>query len=125
MRRPAGGGHTYVTLVHDLGARKLLSATPGCGTQTLAAAATDLRAHEDDPEVIELICMDKSGGFKKMAARFLPNAAIAFDRFHMSQLANATIDEVAVTRRPTDSTSSVRAGRGSRTRPADRAPWST
>lgn len=81
-------------LVHDLGARKLLSATPGCGTQTLAAAATDLRAHEDDPEVIELICMDKSGGFKKMAARFLPNAAIAFDRFHMIQLANATIDEV-------------------------------
>ncbi|CAM5780972.1 ISL3 family transposase [Castellaniella caeni] len=87
-------GHDYVTLVHDLAERRLLFATPGRGAQTLARAASDLRAHGGDPDAIELICMDMSGGFKKGAALYLPNAAIAFDRFHVIQLANAAVDEV-------------------------------
>lgn len=60
----------------------------------LTAAADDLKAHGGDPDAMELICMDMPGGFKKGAAQYLPNAAIAFDRFHIIQLANKAVDEV-------------------------------
>ena len=42
-------GHEYITVVHDLDAKRLLFATPGRDHTTLQAFAQDLRAHGGEP----------------------------------------------------------------------------
>jgi len=87
-------GHTYVTVVHDLQARRLLFACPGKGHQSVDAFKADLVGHGGDPAEIEHVCMDMSAAFKKGVAEALPAADISYDRFHVIALANAAMDEV-------------------------------
>lgn len=87
-------GHHYITLVHDLDERRLLFATPGRDAAAIAAAAQDLRAHGGAPEAIDTVCMDMSRAYRAGVAKQMPQAAIAFDRFHVIQMANAALDEV-------------------------------
>lgn len=87
-------GHDYITLVHDLDDPRLLFATPGRDAKTIEAAAEDLRSHGGDPQAIETVCMDMSIGFISGVGRVMPQAAIAFDRFHVIQMANAALEEV-------------------------------
>ncbi len=87
-------GHTYITVVHDLEAKRLLFATPGRDHSTLHAFAQDLRAHGGDPGRIEHACIDMSAAYAKGIGQSLPNAQISYDRFHVVALANAAMDEV-------------------------------
>lgn len=87
-------GHTYITVVHDLKAQRLLFATPGKDHRTLQAFKEDLIAHQGSPEEIKHVCMDMSGAFKKGVAEALPSADISYDRYHVIALANAAMDEV-------------------------------
>lgn len=87
-------GQQYITLVHDLDERRLLFATPGRDAATLEAAAQDLRAHGGSPEAIETVCMDMSRAYLAGVGRAMPQAAIAFDRFHVIQMANSAVDLV-------------------------------
>ena len=87
-------GHEYITVVHDLEAKRLLFATPGRDHATLQAFAQDMRAHGGDPLAIEHACIDMSAAYAKGIGQSLPNARISYDRFHVVALANAAMDEV-------------------------------
>jgi transposase len=87
-------GHEYITVVHDLEAKRLLFATPGRDHSTLEAFAQDLCAHGGDPQAIEHACIDMSAAYAKGIGKSLPNAQISYDRFHVVALANAAMDEV-------------------------------
>lgn len=87
-------GHEYITVVHDLQAKRLLLACPGRDHETLETFAKDLRAHGGDPERVEHACIDMSAAYTKGMVRSLPKAQISYDRFHVVALANAAMDEV-------------------------------
>ena len=87
-------GHDYITLVHDLGRRRLIFATPGKDQSTLARFCQDFAQHQGKPERIKVVCMDMSKAFIQGAAKCLPYAAIAFDGFHVIQKANKAVDLV-------------------------------
>jgi transposase len=87
-------GHEYITVVHDLDARRLLFACPGRDHSTVAAFAQDLTAHGGDPEAVAHVCMDMSAAYTKGVGKALPRAAISFDRFHVVALANEAMDAV-------------------------------
>jgi transposase len=87
-------GHHYITLVHDIDQRKLLFATAGKGADAVEAAAQDLREHGGSPEAIQTVCMDMSAAYIAGVGKAMPQAAIAFDRFHVIQMANAALEQV-------------------------------
>ena len=87
-------GHEYITVVHDLEAKRLLFATAGRDHRTLQAFAEDLHAHGGDPLAIEHACIDMSAAYAKGIGTSLPNAQISYDRFHVVALANAAMDAV-------------------------------
>lgn len=87
-------GQQYITVVHDLQAKRLLFACPGRDHGTLKDFADDLRAHGGKPERVEHACIDMSAAYAKGIAQSLPNAQISYDRFHVVALANVAMDEV-------------------------------
>lgn len=87
-------GHSYITLVHDLSKGKLIYATPGKDASTVQRFTEDFKTHQGKPEAIEVVCMDMSKAFIAGAAKYLPAAAVAFDGFHVVQLANKAVDAV-------------------------------
>ena len=87
-------GQDYVTVVHDLDAKRLLFCTPGRDHQTIQAFAQDLHAHGGEPTAIAHACMDMSAAYLKGATAYLPNALVSYDRFHVVKLAGEAMDEV-------------------------------
>ncbi|MCE2691934.1 MAG: ISL3 family transposase, partial [Rubrivivax sp.] len=76
-------GQDYITVVHDLDAKRLLFATEGRTHQTVLDFAADLKAHGGDPAEVRHVCMDMSAAYAKGAALALPQAQISYDRFHV------------------------------------------
>jgi transposase len=87
-------GQDYVTVVHDLDAKRLLFCTPGREHQTIEAFAQDLQAHGGEATAIAHACMDMSAAYLKGATAYLPNALVSYDRFHVVKLAGEAMDEV-------------------------------
>ncbi len=87
-------GQSYVTVVHDLDAKRLLFATDGRDHKTVEAFAQDLRDHGGQPTAIAHACMDMSAAYLKGVSAYLPNALISYDRFHVVKLAGEAMDEV-------------------------------
>ena len=87
-------GQSYITVVHDLDAKRLLFATAGRDQQTVPDFAADLKAHGGDPAAVRHVCLDMSAAYAKGAARALPMAAISYDRFHVIAMAIQAMDEV-------------------------------
>ena len=87
-------GHEYVTVAHDLEAKRLLFATPGRDHATVERFAADLTAHGGEPTAIAHACIDMSAAYAKGIGESLPNAQISYDRFHVVALANKAMDEV-------------------------------
>ncbi len=87
-------GHNYVTVVHDLEAKRLLFVTPGRDHETVVAFKQELVAHGGAADEIKHVCMDMSAAYAKGVTETLPEAQISYDRFHVIALANAAMDEV-------------------------------
>ena len=87
-------GQEYVTVVHDLDAKRLLFATPGRDHQTVLEFAVDLEAHGGQRTAIAHACIDMSAAYAKGIAAALPSAQISYDRFHVVALANEAMDQV-------------------------------
>jgi len=87
-------GQHYITVVHDLQAKRLLFATEGRSHESVLDFVTDLKAHGGDPADVRHICMDMSAAYAKGAALALPEAAISFDRFHVVAMAIEAMDAV-------------------------------
>ena len=87
-------GQNYVSIFVDLEQRKVLFATPGKDSSTVAAFAEDLKAHGGDPKAVTEVSADMSPAFAKGTAENLPNAQVTFDKFHVVSLVNDAVDEV-------------------------------
>ena len=87
-------GQKYVSLFVDLEQRKVLFATPGKDSSTVAAFTEDLKAHGGDPNAVTEVSADMSKAFAKGVAENLHNAQITFDKFHVVSLVNEAVDEV-------------------------------
>lgn len=98
-------GHQYLTVVHDLRAKRLLFATEGKDHGTISAFKANLIAHGGDPDGIEHVCMDMSQAYVKGVASELPAAQISFDRFHVIALANDAMDLVRARKWPSNQAS--------------------
>ena len=87
-------GQEYITVVHDLDAKRLLFACAGRDHEAVASFAEDMKAHGGDPDAVEHVCMDMSAAYRKGVGESLPNADISYDRFHVVALAGDAMDEV-------------------------------
>lgn len=96
-------GHEYLTVVHDLDAKRLLFATPGRDHRTVHEFAAELAAHGGKPTAIAHACMDMSAAYFKGVSQALPNAQVSYDRYHVVALANTAMDEVRATEWKTES----------------------
>ena len=90
-------GQDYITVVHDLQAKRLLFATPGRSHETVAAFTQDLQAHGGEAAQVEHVCMDMSAAYLKGVRQSLPEAAISYDRYHVAAMAGQAMDEVRST----------------------------
>ena len=95
-------GHAYVTLVADSERRAVVFVTEGKDADAIKAFASDLGAHNGDPEAIESVSIDMSPAFIKGAAENLPNARITFDKFHVIAHASTAIDKMRRIEQKTD-----------------------
>ena len=84
-------GQNYVSIFVDLERRKVLFATPGKDSSTVAAFAEDLKAHGGDPKAVTEVSADMSKAFITGVATSLPNAQVTFDKFHVVSLVNDAI----------------------------------
>lgn len=80
-------GQHYITVVHDLAAKRLLFATEGRSHHSVLDFAQDLKAHGGDPAVVHHVCQDMSAAYTKGVGLALPAAAISYDRFHVVKMA--------------------------------------
>lgn len=87
-------GQRYVSLFVDLEQRKVLFATPGKDASTVAAFASDLKAHGGDPDAVTDVSADMSKAFFNGVTTNLSNAAVTFDKFHVVSLVNAAVEKV-------------------------------
>lgn len=87
-------GQDYITVVHDLDAKRLLFATAGRDHRTVLDFAADLKAHGAEPGEVRHVCMDMSAAFAKGVGLALPKAAISYDRFHLVAMAIDAMDQV-------------------------------
>ena len=87
-------GQDYVTVVHDLKAKRLLFLTEGSNHKTVTAFKADLIAHGGNPDEIAHVCMDMGAAYIKGVTEVFPKAEISFDRFHVVAMANKAMDEV-------------------------------
>jgi transposase len=86
-------GHNYISIFVDLDAPRVLFATEGKDASTVARFAEDLHAHGGDTASIQEVCMDMSPAFIKGARESLPNASVAFDKFHITKIIGEAVDK--------------------------------
>ena len=87
-------GQNYITVVHDLDAKRLLFACEGRDHTSVLDFAAELKAHGGEPEQIRHVCQDMSAAYAKGVGMALPQAQISYDRFHVVAMANEAMDEV-------------------------------
>ena len=104
-------GQNYITVVHDLNAKRLLFATEGRDHQTVLEFAADLKAHGGDPAQVRHVCMDMSAAYAKGVGLGLPDALISYDRYHVVAMAMEAMDQVRRTEMADDA-QAVRAALG-------------
>jgi transposase len=86
-------GHDYISIFVDMQEGKVLFATPGKDAETVKSFAQDLKEHGGDPLNIREASIDMSPAFIKGTEENLPNAAITFDKFHVSKLISEALQE--------------------------------
>jgi len=87
-------GHNYITVVVDMDNSKVIYATEGKDSKTIEKFTKDLKDHNGVPENITDISMDMSSAFISGAEKYLPNADITFDKFHVMKVINNAVNEV-------------------------------
>lgn len=85
-------GQHYLTLVSDLETGRILWSKEGRSAATLEAFFSEI-----GPEVCARIhhaAIDMFEGYAQAIRKWLPNAELIYDRFHVQQLASKAVDEV-------------------------------
>lgn len=84
----------YISLFFDLDRRRLAFATEGRDHTTIAAFTAFLREHGGQPQQVREVSCDMSPAFLKGFRQELPEAAVTFDRFHVTKLLTDAVDAV-------------------------------
>lgn len=89
------GGQKFVTVFADAGAKKrVLLVTEGRDSSTVDVFASELEHHGGAAGQVKHVSLDMSAAFAKGVREHLPEAQQTFDRFHVTALANESVDEV-------------------------------
>jgi Transposase and inactivated derivatives len=88
-------GHDYITLFVDLLKRQAIFIAEGKDHKTVNAFVDDVKAHNGDPDNIVDVSCDMSPAFIKGVNKYLPEAEITFDRFHIMKIINKLSDLVS------------------------------
>lgn len=86
--------HDYVSLFVDIVEKRTIYIAEGKDHKVIQDFASDLVAHNGQPENIEQVSCDMSPAFIKGIKDNLSNAAFVFDRFHVSRVINEAVDKV-------------------------------
>jgi transposase len=95
-------GHSYLTLVADDDARKVVFVSKGRGADNIAGFVQHLRTHNGAADNITTACLDMSPAFIKGVTDNLPKAAITFDKFHVVAHASQAVDQMRRIEQRTD-----------------------
>ncbi len=87
-----GKRHSYVTVVLNGQTGELLHCHAGKKKKSLMAFFDKLS--EAQKQRIEVACVDRAGAYVSCVEETLPDANIAFDKFHLVQNFNAEIDDI-------------------------------
>lgn len=87
-------GHNYVTTLVDLKERRVLFATKGKGSDTIDKSVDYLKQKEVPIKKIKQVCIDMSPSFISGCKKYLPEAAVTFDKFHVVKEINKAMDEL-------------------------------
>ena len=92
-------GHNYVTVFADMDARRVIHVCEGKDASTITSFTESLEIKGGNKENIEIISMDMSPSFISGAIKELPDAKIVFDKFHLVQSLNKSLDRVRIAER--------------------------
>ena len=87
-------GHDYVTLFVDLEEKRTIFVTEGRDQSVVGEFVFDLVEHNGAVENVTQVSCDMSPAFIKGVEDNLPNAAVVFDRFHVTKVINEAVDKV-------------------------------
>ena len=87
-------GHNYITTMVDLNQRRVLFATEGKGADCIEKSVTYLEEKKVDTSTIKQVCIDMSPSYISGCGKYLPDAAITFDKFHVMKEVNKSMDEL-------------------------------
>jgi transposase len=87
-------GHDYISCFFDMDARRLVFATEGREHEVVAAFARFLGAHGGDAAAVREVSCDMSPAFIKGVRESLPNAAVTFDKFHVTKVLGDALEKV-------------------------------
>jgi len=87
-------GQSYVTVVSDAVARRVVYADEGRGAENVEAFSHKLIAKGGACENIEQVACDMSGAYMSGVDLCFPKATVTIDRFHVKQLVLKALDEV-------------------------------
>jgi transposase len=85
-------GHHYVSLFADLERSKVLFATPGRESKTVARFKADLEAHGGKADQIREFSLDMSPAFRTGIEGNFPSAEMTLDKYHVVQLLNQALE---------------------------------
>lgn len=87
-------GHSYITLFVDLLKGKTVHVAEGKDHKTVGDFVNVLELHGGDRNQIMDASCDMSPAFIKGVNKYLPNASITFDKFHIMKIINGAVDQV-------------------------------
>ena len=87
-------GHNYLTVFADLVQKRVLFATPGKGSETWEAFASEMPRHNGHPKSITQVAIDMSGAYIKGVRDHFGNAQIVYDKFHVIQNVVEACDQI-------------------------------
>lgn len=87
-------GHNYITTMVDLNQRRVLFATEGKGADCIEKSVAYLEEKKVDTTTIKQVCIDMSPYYISGCGKYLSDAAITFDKFHVMKEVNKSMDEL-------------------------------
>lgn len=87
-------GHNYITIFVDMLKGKTIHVTEGKNHKTVGDFVDILESHNGDRNRIKDASCDMSPAFIKGVEKFLPEASITFDKFHIMKIINKAVDQV-------------------------------
>ena len=87
-------GHNYITLFVDMVKGKTIHVAEGKDHKTVSDFVDVLETHNGDRNQIKDASCDMSPAFIKGVTKFLPEASITFDKFHILKIINKAVDIV-------------------------------